>query len=373
MMLAAASSDVRRRLLLPGLRIQRPSPRALVSHYRPYGRAAEFIAGGACLLAVAVCAPYMGSMIVGWRIDSMIKALPQQAPLSLLSPSRPPATDIELTLSLLERDPHIRAERAVYEAALLRPAVGAKRLRALAATTPLAQASLADLVSTGFSILDAEETAVVVSHRFKRRGYDNRPSRPARTVVPGYIDAVLADAAFHVGVDLQYLRSTAARESRFNSYAAARTSSARGLFQFIDSTWLIAVKRWGSRHGLGIEASKISVDATGRAFVEDPQARRRILALRYDPVLSSRLAAESTADNRRALLAAFGREPSAGELYAAHFLGPQGAVRLVTMAYQQPGYPAPYLFPTAAAKNRRLFYKTNNFPRSVSELLLGFH
>jgi hypothetical protein len=76
------------------------------------------------------------------------------------------------------------------------------------------------------------------------------------------------------------------------------------------------------------------------------------------------------ASNAYLLSQGLGRAPSGGELYAAHLLGPAGALRLIRVAYLRPSYPAAWLLPDAAAKNRGLFYR-RGAPRSASELLLS--
>src|SRR5438552_7143 len=52
-------------------------------------------------------------------------------------------------------------------------------------------------------------------------------------------------------IDFGYLMAQAAQESGFNSDAKAAASSATGLYQFIDSTWLDLVRQHGAQHGLG--------------------------------------------------------------------------------------------------------------------------
>jgi hypothetical protein len=52
-----------------------------------------------------------------------------------------------------------------------------------------------------------------------------------------------------------------------------------------------------------------------------------------------------------------GRAPTGGELYAAHFLGPQGSARLIEAVQNQPGASAASLFPDAARANRSIFYR----------------
>ena len=59
------------------------------------------------------------------------------------------------------------------------------------------------------------------------------------------ITSAIQSASKTTGTEFNYLVQTAARESAFNPKAQATTSSARGLFQFIESTWL-GTMRWNS-------------------------------------------------------------------------------------------------------------------------------
>jgi hypothetical protein len=185
-------------------------------------------------------------------------------------------------------------------------------------------------------------------------------SDPVAPVAQDGVRAAIARAADATGVDFSLLVETARRESALNPNARAGTSSATGLFQFIDSTWLDMVRRHGAEHGLAPQAAAL------RAGV-DAATRRDILALRTEPELSARMAAELARENAQTLQARLGRAPSAGELYAAHVMGPGGAVRLIEAAAQ--GAPdASALFPREATANRGLFY-ANGQPRSAQGLL----
>jgi hypothetical protein len=62
-----------------------------------------------------------------------------------------------------------------------------------------------------------------------------------------------------------------------------------------------------------------------------------------------------------------GREPTGGELYAAHFLGPQGSARLIEAVQASPAAIAATLFPDAAASNHGVFYRDGRAV-TVSEL-----
>lgn len=185
-------------------------------------------------------------------------------------------------------------------------------------------------------------------------------SDPIAPVGQDVVHAAIRRASNATGVDFSLLVETARRESALNPNARAGTSSATGLFQFIESTWLDMVRRYGADHGLAPQAAALRNGANA-------QTRREILALRSDPELSARMAGELARENAQALQARLGRAPGAGEVYAAHVMGSGGALRLIEAAAA--GAPdASVLFPREAAANRGLFY-VNGQPRSAQGLL----
>jgi hypothetical protein len=183
----------------------------------------------------------------------------------------------------------------------------------------------------------------------------------------GAVEGALRDAARATGVDFDFLVRTARRESSFNPSAKAPTSSAAGLFQFVEQTWLSTVKRHGAKHGLDRYADLITRGADGRYRVSDPAARRMVLNLRYDPQAASFMAGELASDHAAYLRGRTGAEPSAGDLYAAHFLGPAGSARLIEAVRSNPGRSAATLFPDAAGANRSIFYRSGR-AATVSEV-----
>ncbi|HZV83532.1 MAG TPA: lytic transglycosylase domain-containing protein, partial [Brevundimonas sp.] len=96
-------------------------------------------------------------------------------------------------------------------------------------------------------------------------------------------------------------------------------------------------------------------------------ARNVVLDLRFDPQAASTMAAELTASNAAYLRGRSGREPGAGDLYAAHFLGPAGAAQLMDAMDRRPGASAVAIFPEAAAANRSIFYRDGR-PATVAEV-----
>lgn len=177
------------------------------------------------------------------------------------------------------------------------------------------------------------------------------------------MQAAIARAAQATGVDFSYLLAQARIESSLNPSARAGTSSAAGLYQFTQGTWLAMLDRHGARHGLGWADAAID-----GGKVSDPALRSQVMALRFDPGASALMAAELANDNRASLTATLGREPDAAELYVAHFLGAEGAGRFLSALSADPAQSAAALLPAAAAANRGIFY-ADGAPRSVGQVM----
>lgn len=177
------------------------------------------------------------------------------------------------------------------------------------------------------------------------------------------VRAAIAQASQKTGVDFDYLLAQARLESGLNPNAQAKGSSASGLFQFLGGTWLNVLERHGAENGLGWASEAIQ---GGR--IADPAMRTQIMALRFDPQVSSMMAAELASDNSAALQPILGREPVASELYLAHFLGQAGASQFLNALRDNPGQSAASIFPAAAAANRPIFYGPGG-ARSVGEVM----
>lgn len=108
------------------------------------------------------------------------------------------------------------------------------------------------------------------------------------------LGSYFTDLESQYGLPSGYLGGTARIESGMNPNARNRSSSAGGLFQFIDST-----------------------------------AQQYGLADRFDPYAASDAAARLAADNAERLRPVLGRDPTPGELYLAHQQGGGGAASLL--------------------------------------------
>ena len=175
--------------------------------------------------------------------------------------------------------------------------------------------------------------------------------------IRGAVEAAIQRASDATGVDFSFLMKTANRESGMNPSAKAGSSSASGLFQFVEQTWLSTLKQHGSKHGYARYAELINRGADGRYHVAGSEARRAVMDLRLDPHASSLMAGELASDHASYLRGRTGRDPTAGELYAAHFLGPQGSAKLIEAVQSRPGASAASLFPGAAHANKSIFYR----------------
>ncbi|MFD1786100.1 lytic transglycosylase domain-containing protein [Sphingomonas floccifaciens] len=179
-------------------------------------------------------------------------------------------------------------------------------------------------------------------------------------------------ASTRTGVDFNYLLGQAQVESGMNASARAGTSSATGLYQFIEQSWLGVVKNHGAEHGMGWAADSITRTASGKYTVSDPGVRRQILSLRNDPTASSLMAAEHAADNKDKLAASLDRDVTGTDLYMAHFLGLGGAKKFLTAMAGNADRSAAALFPAAARANRGVFYAADGSARSLGEVYERF-
>ncbi len=105
-------------------------------------------------------------------------------------------------------------------------------------------------------------------------------------------------------------------ESSGNAGARNPNSSAGGLGQIIDATWMDLVRRNAPDAIVGLTDSQI-------------------LDLKFDPALNRRMTAAYARENSAALKAA-GLEAGPGEVYLAHFLGPQGAIKVLRASPETP-------------------------------------
>jgi hypothetical protein len=170
------------------------------------------------------------------------------------------------------------------------------------------------------------------------------------------------------GVDFSYLVKQAAQESSFRPDVKAKTSSATGLYQFTEQTWLGMVRDYGDKHGVGALAEQINRRPDGTLSVKNNAVRQQILELRKNPEMASVMAAELAQENHARLKTEVGGEIGNTELYLAHFLGAGGATQFLQALRGNPHGKADELLPAAADANRSVFYDGAGRPRTVAQI-----
>jgi hypothetical protein len=169
-------------------------------------------------------------------------------------------------------------------------------------------------------------------------------------------------------MNFDMMLASARLESGLNPGAQAGTSSATGLFQFIDQTWLESVRQYGPAHGLSADAALI-VRRDGHFTVDDPAARQRILDLRKNPEIASEIAGDHLRAISDKLGMTLGRPPDATEIYLGHLLGGGGASQLLQAARTTPTRAASDLLPAAARSNPSLFNAPDGTPYTVAQFM----
>lgn len=186
------------------------------------------------------------------------------------------------------------------------------------------------------------------------------------------IDAI-RQASAKSGVDFAYMLNKANQESSLNPSAKASGSSATGLYQFIDQTWLKTVKEHGADYGLSEYADQIQVGSDGVARVSDPAVKKQILALRNDPEISADMAAELAKQNKEELTGKVRGKIGSTEMYMAHFLGSGGAAEFLNAMKTDPNAKAADILPSAAAANKGVFYdRETGEAKSVGQIYAQF-
>ncbi len=113
--------------------------------------------------------------------------------------------------------------------------------------------------------------------------------------------------------------AVADKESSFITAVQAKTSSATGLYQFIERTWLGVVRDFRPNTASPPRPALVTNDANDKPVITDAAERARILDLRRDPYLSALMAGEMLKRDAARIALRIGRELTLGEVYLAHF------------------------------------------------------
>jgi hypothetical protein len=170
------------------------------------------------------------------------------------------------------------------------------------------------------------------------QGHDSNNANQRKSALQNLIYG----AAKMVGVNPALMMTIAGIESAWRAAAGASTSSAKGLYQFVSGTWNGMLRKYGKKYGIAPGTSP------------------------YDPRANTLLGAEFLRENAQILRSAMKRDPTDTELYAAHFMGPDGAAKMLQM---DPSTNAVKAFPAAALANKPIFYNADGSARSVSQVM----
>ena len=156
------------------------------------------------------------------------------------------------------------------------------------------------------------------------------------------VKATIVAAAKMVGVDPGLMAAIAGVESGYRPTIAAPGSSAKGLFQFIGSTWAAMMKKYGPKYGINPQT---------------PPTDARAAAL---------LGGEYLKENQKALESKLGRPVTGTDLYMAHFLGTGGAGRFLKAPSGDPA--TMHVEANVPGANKSIFYAGGR-SRTVSEVI----
>ncbi|HTR16089.1 MAG TPA: hypothetical protein VMI52_03530 [Acetobacteraceae bacterium] len=197
---------------------------------------------------------------------------------------------------------------------------------------------------------------------------DTEASAPSGLNATAGVISALRNASAETGTSFNVLLASASMESGLRPDARSASSSAKGLFQFVEQSWLQAVHDYGANHGLSAEAAAI-VRRSGQLTVEDPSLRQHILDLRNDAKLAASMAGNTLQAVADKLTGVLGRAPDAAETYLGHFLGQGGAAQMLQTAQTAPGKAAADILPAAAHANPAMFYAADGTPYTATQFI----
>ncbi|MDB5557548.1 MAG: lytic transglycosylase catalytic [Enterovirga sp.] len=245
---------------------------------------------------------------------------------------------------------------AIPPGVTLRAAEGAPEVSAASVNRP------GEVVSPASSGTPDLSVATVGAHEIQSPSFEERRDEAEEFLrfgsreLPRSLVETIVKAALATEVDPIYLMALADKESSFRPQVKASTSSAEGLFQFIERTWLDTVKTFGPKHGLKAEAALVET-VDDKPTITDEAERTRVLNLRRDPYIAAVMAAEMLRRDASLIGLKIGRELNATEMYLAHFLGLDGAARFIAMKGAKTAKSATAAFPAAAKANASIFFE----------------
>jgi hypothetical protein len=248
----------------------------------------------------------------------------------------------------------------------------------LPSTAPLAATSLHRTADSSVNHRIFDRRSSIAASRRRRNHdkvaassvvtFDTKPTKAERplSTTPAAVIRAVQIAQQRLGADPDLLLAIASQESGFNPKARNRHSSARGLLQFTNVTWLTVIRDFGSQHGLRRYAAAIDTDRSGRMSVKTPRLRRAILDLRKDPLLQVIMATERLNQERAPLELRLGHPAQLTDLYFLHLLGPAGAAHFLTELAEHPDASSSATVGAQTKFNEGLFVRDGR-PLTVAE------
>jgi hypothetical protein len=229
------------------------------------------------------------------------------------------------------------------------------------------------------------EKAAMSGQPFTNTQKDNRLAQSLRAYMkaekraPATIDALLT-AAQETGVSFELMAIKAMIESNLGTHTIAPQSSARGIFQYIDATWLSLIKRHGEKIGYASYTNALEYDPTAKHFTTSPNAnisRKDILDLRDDAHASAMIKAYQIIGEQSVLKEyKEGNAPTITDHYIIHMLGqPLSRTFYRLKNSNSPIIPASLkngMFNQAIALNPYFFYDDNKNALNASQIYERF-
>lgn len=189
------------------------------------------------------------------------------------------------------------------------------------------------------------------------RGYFLKKGRDTQFI------SALYDASVQTGTDFELLVIKAMMESNLGQLNFAKETTARGTFQYIESTWLNLIHRYGGKAGYPdyAEAVKLSPEGVPSFDAKDEHLKADILDLRFDPYVAALMKSYQMQEESAQIKSLKnGRRVDITDHYIVHMLGINLAKKLYDRIRNAPKTaPASADNPdmlAAAEKNRIFFY-----------------
>ena len=190
--------------------------------------------------------------------------------------------------------------------------------------------------------------------------------------------ASLYKASLKTGVDFELMVLKAKMESDLGRATIAQHTSARGVFQYIEPTWLTLMRRYGDDIGYGHYAKAIKrAKYPGLPYIEgnNPYLKAEILALRHDLDASAMLQAYQVREETDVIKSMKRGRVTATDHYIVHMLGVPLAKQFYKMQASMSLSPVAKsrnpAMREAAAMNRSFFYSRSG-PLAAREVYAKF-